>query len=57
MMARRLHGKLNVLMALFFSLLISLHTFAQNDGLEELLVNRQSGCADISLNSSKYIPY
>lgn len=55
--ALRLHGRLTVLMALFLSLLVSPHASGQNDGLEELLINRQVGCADISLNSSEYIPY
>ena len=55
--ALRLHGKLNLLVAILLPLFISIESFAQNDGLENLLVNRQVGCADIALNSSEYIPY
>ena len=55
--ALRLHGKLNLLVAILLTLFISIESFAQNDGLENLLVNRQVGCADIALNSSEYIPY
>ncbi len=45
-----------------FSILV-IHLFsssqatAQNNNLENLLVKRQVGCADISLSSSEYIPY
>ena len=55
--APRLNGKLNVLLALLFPLFISFQATAQNEGLEDLLLNRQVGCADIALNSSEYIPY
>lgn len=55
--AHRLNGKLNVLLALLFPLFTSHQASAQNEGLEDLLLNRQVSCADISLNSSEYIPY
>jgi hypothetical protein len=42
---------------LFIHLLFSYQASAQNNDLENLLVNRQIGCADISLSSSEYIPY
>lgn len=53
----RLNGKLNALMALLFLLFISFQATAQNNDIEDLLVNKQVGCPEISLNSSEYIPY
>lgn len=43
---------------LFTLLLFNVHALAQQDNdLENLLVKKQVGCADISLSSSEYIPY